>query len=509
MYRQRKNPHHSNSKKHGRWPRRSAKLESLEGRRLFDATGFVQSNLVSDLPGFAQHTDRDLINPWGFTENSQGQFRLSANGAGNAPIFDARGKELQPEVALPPPAGSPSGTVTTPNGQLLNTTNDFVISDGRRSAPATNIFSTEDGTIVAWNPQVNRTHAVLAADESASGAVYKLLAMDSTPQGNFLYATDFHNNKIDVFDKNFQKVTLGQNGFDTFTDPNEPAGFAPFGIKNIDGTLFVSFAKQLGPDNHDDQEGPGNGFIDEFTSTGTFIERFASGTAAGGTLTELNSPIGMAVAPSGFGPDGEFGGALLVGNFGSSQVSAFDLQTGQFLGQLSDANGNPLVLNGGFTETNPKGLWGIAFGNGHGGADPNTLYFASGINQENDGLFGTVSMADVNQGNGHRGHDKGEDNGNDNQGDGNHGDSNRGGNGGRNGGDHGQDENQLALAAASAINQTTGGNRNLPIDQPALLTVGGHGSSTSNAAQPSFLAAPQAKLRALDSVFSHLGRGGH
>jgi uncharacterized protein (TIGR03118 family) len=385
-------------KKSNRSARRLGSLERLEERRMFDAGGFAETNLVSNIHGFAPHTDKDLINPWGFTETPQGTFRLSANGSGNAPIFDARGAELGPEVSLPPPLGSPPGTVTTPNGQLINSTKDFVISHNGRSAPANTIFSTEDGTIVAWNPKVDATHAVIAADQSAAGAVYKLLAQGATANGNFLYATDFHNNKIDVFDKNFQKVTLGQNGFDTFTDPNEPAGFAPFGIKNVGGTLFVSYAKQLGPDNHDDQEGPGNGFIDEFTTSGQFIERFASGTAAGGTLTELNSPIGMAVAPAGFGPQGEFGGALLVGNFGSSQVSAFNMQTGQFLGQLSDASGHPLVLNGGFQETNAKGLWGIAFGNGHGGADPNTLFFASGINQENDGLFGKVSFVNADHG---------------------------------------------------------------------------------------------------------------
>lgn len=357
-----------------------------------DASGFVETNLVSDIKGFASHTDKDLINPWGFTETPQGEFRLSANGAGNAPLFDARGGERAPEVALPPPLGSPPGTVTTPNGQVSNSTNDFLISAGNRSAPASTIFSTEDGTLVAWNPKVDRTHAVLVADQSGAGAVYKLLALGNNGSGDFLYATDFHNNKIDVFDKNFHKVTLGQGGFGTFTDPNEPAGFAPFGDKVINGRLFVTYAKQLGPDNHDDQEGPGNGFIDEFTLNGEFIERFASGTSAGGSLAELNSPIGMAVAPAGFGPHGEFGGALLVGNFGSSQVSAFNLQSGQFLGQLSDANGNPLVLNGGFAETNFKGLWGIAFGNGHGGADANTLFFAAGINQEQDGLFGKVSF---------------------------------------------------------------------------------------------------------------------
>ncbi len=134
-----------------------------------------------------------------------------------------------------------------------------------------------------FSPPINR----------APARVYKLLALGSNSQGNFLYATDFHNNKIDVFDKHFQKVPLGANGFDTFTDPNEPAGFAPFGIKDINGTLFVSYAKQLGPDNTDDQEGPGNGFIDTFDTSGHFLGRFASGTAAGGTLTQLNSPIGI------------------------------------------------------------------------------------------------------------------------------------------------------------------------------------------------------------------------
>src|SRR5581483_6986911 len=264
-----------------------------------------------------------------------------------------------------------------------------------RSAPASVIVSTEDGTLVAFNPKVDRTHAILVADQSATGAVYKLVAMGSVGQANFLYATDFHNDKIDVFDKNFHKVTLGTGDIvGTFTDPNAPAGFAPFGVKDVNGTLFVTYAKQKGPDNHDDQEGPGNGFIDEFTTSGTFLKRFASGTAAGGTLTELNSPIGAAIAPAGFGPGGKFGGALLIGNFGDSHVSAFNPTTGAFLGQLSDAQGHPLVLNGGLASSSDKGLWGIGFGNGKSGTDPNALYFAAGINDEADGVFGKVTMTD-------------------------------------------------------------------------------------------------------------------
>ncbi|MGH7226770.1 MAG: TIGR03118 family protein, partial [Gemmataceae bacterium] len=218
----------------------------------------------------------------------------------------------------------------------------------------------------------------------------------SNDKGNFLLATDFHNNKIDVFDKNFDKVTLGQNGWGTFTDPNEPAGYAPFGVKevNIGGTnvILVSYAKQDAA-GHDDVAGVGNGFMNEFDTSGHFIRRFATGSSVGGTVP-LDSPIAMTVAPAGFGPNGKFGGALLISNFGDSQVSAFDLKTGQFLGQLSDAQGNPLTLNGGVGGSGSKGLWGIAFGNGQGGTDPNTLYFAAGINAENDGLFGKVTMSD-------------------------------------------------------------------------------------------------------------------
>src|SRR5262249_54479217 len=152
---------------------------------------------------------------------------------------------------------------------------------------------------------------------------------------NYLYATNFHNGTVDVFDKGFHRVALGANGFGTFTDPHAPAGFAPFGVKNVNGTLFVTYAKQ-DADKHDDVAGPGNGFIDEFDTSGHCLKRFASGTAAGGPLTQLNSPIGATLAPAGFG---NFGGDLLIGNFGDSHVSAFNPNTGQFLGQLQDTHG--------------------------------------------------------------------------------------------------------------------------------------------------------------------------
>jgi uncharacterized protein (TIGR03118 family) len=352
------------------------------------STAFVETPLVSNIPGLAAHTDPDLINAWGFFVTPQGQFRVAANGAGNAPLITARGMVTGPAIDLPPPPGSPHGTTSAPNGAVPNPTGDFVISFKKRSAPAAALFSTEDGTILGWNPQLSQRFGVVAADQSSSGAVYKSLAMGSAGGANYLYATNFHNGTVDVFDTNFALHTFfpGQ-----FTDPNAPAGFAPFGIKNINGVLFVTYAMQDAA-KHDDVAGPGNGFVDEFDTSGNFLTRFASGTAAGGTLTELNSPFGVTVAPAGFG---DFGGALLVGNFGDSHVSAFDLNTGQFLGQLHDTNGQPLVLDAGITgsDGNTKGLWGIAFGNGQGGAGTQTLFFATGPNDESDGVFGMVNEA--------------------------------------------------------------------------------------------------------------------
>jgi uncharacterized protein (TIGR03118 family) len=368
-------------------PYRLPAVECLEDRCL-PSVGFVETPLVSNIPGLAPNTDRELINPWGFFETPTGQFRVAANGSGQGILFNAQGQKSGADIIIPPPAGSPPKTTSTPNGVVSNTTSDFVITVNGKSAPATLLFSTEDGTIAGWNPALSQTRAVIAADQSGNGAVYKLLAMGQAGGANYLYATNFHNGTVDVFDKNFAPHTFfaGQ-----FTDPNAPAGFAPFGVKNVNGILFVTYAKQDAA-KHDDVAGPGNGFIDEFTTDGHFIERFASGTAAGGTLTALNSPIGATLAPAGFG---DFGGDLLIGNFGDSHVSAFDPNTGQFLGQLQDTSGNPLVLTAGITGSggNTKGLWGIGFGNGQGGAGTQSLFFADGPNDETDGVFGMVNAA--------------------------------------------------------------------------------------------------------------------
>ncbi|MBO0700477.1 MAG: TIGR03118 family protein, partial [Zavarzinella sp.] len=212
----------------------------------------METALVSNVPGFAPNTDKKLVNPWGFTETADGQFRVSANGSGRGILLDAQGEKSGPDIIIPTPAGSPPGATSTPNGVVTNDTSDFVITEKGRSAPATLLFSTEDGTIAGWNPRLSQTRAVIAADQSASGAVYKLLALGSAGGANYIYATNFHNDTVDVFDKNFAPHTFfaGQ-----FTDPNAPAGFAPFGVKNVNGVLFVTFAKQ-DADKHDDVAGP-------------------------------------------------------------------------------------------------------------------------------------------------------------------------------------------------------------------------------------------------------------
>jgi uncharacterized protein (TIGR03118 family) len=353
-------------------------IEYLENRCLL-SSAYVQTALVSDIPGLAPNTDRNLINPWGFAENSSGQFRVASNGAGRAVLFDAQGEKAGADIIIP----SPSGATSAPNGVVSNPTSGFVISFKGRSAPATLLFSTEDGTIAGWSPVLSQTQAVIAADQSGNAAVYKLLALGTNAHGTFIFASNFHNNTVDIFDSSFHLVHFGPNAFvDPTTGANAiPSNFAPFGVKNFNGTLFVTYAEQDAA-KHDDVAGVGNGFIDEFDTSGNFIRRFA-------TRGLLNSPIGATIAPANFGP---FSNQVLIGNFGDSHVNAFDAN-GTFLGQLTDTHGSPLVLNGGFKETDTKGLWGIGFGNGAGGAGTTTMFFAAGINQENDGLFGTVTVA--------------------------------------------------------------------------------------------------------------------
>lgn len=350
-------------------------LERLEHRFLLTG-GYQQTNLVSDIPGLARHTDPDLLNPWGVVITPGGQVRVADNHSGLSTLYTQNGTILPKVFRIPPPHGSPPHTVAAPTGMVLNLTSDFDISSGHRSRPSTFIFDTEDGTLSGWNPQVDAIHAILTVDNSGSDAVYKGLAFGSNSHGNFLFAADFHNGKIDVFNKDFKQVKLSGS----FTDPQLPPppvgspGFAPFGIQNIGGRLFVSYALQ-GSEQKDDQAGPGNGFIDVFDTSGNLLKRFAShGT--------LNSPWGMTVAPGDFG---RFSHALLVGNFGDGRISAFNPATGALLGQLTDAKGQRITIDG---------LWGLTFSRGEDDEDAaGTLFFTAGLNDEADGLLGTLRPA--------------------------------------------------------------------------------------------------------------------
>jgi uncharacterized protein (TIGR03118 family) len=335
----------------------------------FVTGSFIQHNLVSDIPGMAVTTDPNLKNPWGVAFSPTGPFWISDNKTGVSTLYNTNAQKLALTVTIPPPAGS--SDTAAPTGIVFNGTPDFVVSSGGRSGPALFIFATEDGTISGWNPNVNGTAAILAVDNSGSESVYKGLALASSRFGNLLFATDFHNNAVNVFDRQFHLVN-------SFTDSSLPPGFAPFGITNIQGDLFVSFALQEPPDNEDDEPGPGNGFVDEFSPTGQLVRRFASqGT--------LNSPWGMAYAQN----FGSFSNALLIGNFGDGTINAFDFTTGDFLGQLINPQGRPIMIDG---------LWALTFGNGGQGGHSSVLYFTAGLNDEENGLFGDLQAADSNSG---------------------------------------------------------------------------------------------------------------
>ncbi|MDB6040974.1 MAG: hypothetical protein JWM99_4815 [Verrucomicrobiales bacterium] len=325
---------------------------------------YAQSNLVSDISGLARFTDTNLANPWGIAISPSSPFWISDNHTGLSTLYNSTGAVQSLVVTIPPPTGGQPPAA--PTGIIFNNTTNFNVSPG---TPARFVFATEDGTIIAWN---TGTNAVLKSDQSASGAIFKGLAQGTSGASNFLFAANFHAGTIDVFDSDFQAVTSSNS----FTDPTIPAGFAPFNIRPFGGNLFVTYAKQ-DDEKEDDVGGPGNGYINVFDMSGNLLKRFASN----GTL---NSPWGLAMAPSGFG---QFAGALLVGNFGDGRINAFDPVSGAFLGQLNDTTGNPIAI---------QGLWDLIFGNGAQGGDTDKLYFTAGIAGdgaiEDHGLFGRLSF---------------------------------------------------------------------------------------------------------------------
>src|SRR5438132_2212593 len=337
-------------------------VECLEDRCLLSG-GYAQVNLVSDVPGLARVTDPNLINPWGIAFSPTGPFWFANNRSGVSDLLDGRGQPVPLVVTVPSPATAGG----TPTGTVFNGRSGFAIAENSVSAPSRFLFTTEDGTISGWSAVVDPSRALLAVDNSSTGAVYKGLALATDPAGrSLLYAADFRRGTIDVFDQDFKPVARPGS----FQDANLPDGFAPFNIQNINDRLFVTYAQQ-NEARHDDVAGGGQGFIDVYDTGGNLLRRFASQGA-------LNAPWGLALAPPGFGP---FGGSLLIGNAGDGHINAYDMGSGAFLGPLADDNGVPLAI---------PTLWALTFGNGHEGGAADTLFFAAGVNYEQHGLFGAI-----------------------------------------------------------------------------------------------------------------------
>jgi len=314
-------------------------------------SGYKQTNLVANASGVASHTDSQLSNPWGISLLPGNPFWIANNNGGTSTLYDAEGNKQSLVVGIPSASVSPCSP-GCPTGTVANNTTDF---NG-----AAFLFDTEDGILADWT---GASSALVAFDNSANGAVYKGLAIVSNGGGNFLLLANFRSGKIDVLDRNFQVASLSGS----FTDPNLPAGFAPHGVHNINGQIYVTYGMQDSA-KHDPTPGAGSGVVDIFDSNGNFVKRFASN----GTL---NAPWGVVETPASFGT---FSNDILVGNFGDGKINAFD-STGKFLGQVTDSANNVIVN---------AGLWDMVFGQG-GTGDPNTLYFTAGGANQTSGLFAT------------------------------------------------------------------------------------------------------------------------
>ena len=351
--------------------------------------GYKQTNLISDIAGLAQVTDPNLKNPWGlafFPDASP--FWINENNAGFSALYfaDAIANPGLPMVIIPSPTSDTGGTPTGIVANFFVGSGAFEIPNPADPAnpfgPSLFIFDTEDGTILAWNaapfvlPGIpNPLSAVIVVDNSAgggpTGAVYKGLALGSNvTNGPLLYATNFRSGKVDVFDTNFQSVTLSGS----FTDPSVQHGYAPFGIQNINNQIWVTYAMQDKP-KHDPVNKPGHGFVAVFDVDGNLIRHFAQ-------HGHLDSPWGLAMASPNFG---KFSNDMLIGNFDDGKINAFDPKTGHWLGALSGPDGKPLVNDG---------LWALTFGGAlksdNTPSSPDTLFFSAGLNDEADGLFGTI-----------------------------------------------------------------------------------------------------------------------
>jgi len=343
------------------------------------AQHYKQTNLVSDIASLAPTFDPNLKNPWGLTRSSTtptrpgSPFWVANNNSGTSTLYTGAGAIIPINgtgtVTVPPPKGSPAGTLSTPTGVVFNgSPTDFLI--GGKSAAF--IFATEDGTISGWTGGQN---AVLVVDNSdngsANGAVYKGATSAEIKGKKFLYVTNFRSAKIEVYDTNFKHVNFDEDAFEA---EGVPHGFAPFNVQNVGGTLFVTYAKQDAP-RHDPVGGDGLGFVELFSPAGKHIGHLEHGDW-------FNAPWGVVWTTRDFG---EFSNAILVGNFRSGWIAAFNGFTHKFIGFVKNPDDSLMFIDG---------LWSLTFGNDAGAGPANTLFFTAGINNEVDGLFGTITPLD-------------------------------------------------------------------------------------------------------------------
>jgi uncharacterized protein (TIGR03118 family) len=318
---------------------------------------YTATYLVSDQADVAALQDTNLVNAWGLTSTPTSPWWVADNGTNVSTLYRANGSKVPLTVDVK----------NAPTGAVANIGTGFEVTNGTTSAAAVFIFSTEEGTILGWNPSISPA-AVLGA--TSPGAIYKGLAIASTSGGDFLYATDFHNRRVDIFDSSFNPATIDG----AFVDRKIPDDYAPFGIQNVEGRIVVTYAKQ-DAEGEDDVAGQGHGFVDVFDTSGMLLARVAQ-------HGQLNSPWGIALAPSNFGA---FSGDLLIGNFGDGRINAYESKKDgkfEFAGQLRTSDHKRLVIDG---------LWALQFGKGTTNNGPtNTLFFTAGPDDESHGLFGTI-----------------------------------------------------------------------------------------------------------------------
>jgi uncharacterized protein (TIGR03118 family) len=345
-------------------------------------TGFTDTALVSSNAGVVKTTtiiDANLSNPWGLAVAPGLPFWIADNNSNVATLYSGTGAIRTNDVTGSNAVGiaipaSAAGVQANPTGQVYNGNGGFLISTSNGQETALFIFDGEGGTIAAWAMDSGAA-AVTAYDDGvvngASHAVYKGLALGTVNGASFLYATDLHNNKIDVFDTNFAKPADMQG---KFIDPNMPTGFVPFGILALNNQLYVTYAMRDGA-MHDEITGAGLGYVDIFDFSGSFISRFASAGV-------LNAPWGIALAPAGFG---SVDGDLLIGNFGDGTMNIFAPN-----GSSLAVSMGPITVNNGVTLAIP-GLWSLVFGNGDSDKPLTTLFYTAGFADQTDGVFGSIA----------------------------------------------------------------------------------------------------------------------